>query len=340
MGNLLPAERKHNPNNQGGTPRKNTFGKRPPQARKKREQPAEVGLSKNLTIVLALTVVVLSFAVAFLAFQINNLKTANREKELEITRLTKDIEILTEQNEQETVAATVNYNDVPEKPGPETVEGAENPDVAEIQKFNYEELLAKSSSMIRSSNKVSYYICNDKAALRLIEDSHLEYLISKSNGEYYNVLLFGTYEPDWVTELLKWEERKSQLLSTAVASSTENGTNTALRNFKMPEELNGLEASKQDYVMGIQLLSTTSEEEVSKKIWKLRNEEIPAYIFSYPIKYTNNFRYSLQVDIFPNRKKAVEYQNILKSDLRDFYLEIINVDVTGSYPRELFDYTE
>ncbi len=339
MGNLLPADRNTNTNTKNNAGKNQ--GKRPPQARKKREQPAEVGLSKNLTVILAVTVVALSFAVAFFAFQINGLKTSNREKDLEITRLTKDIEILkTEQHEEETTPATVNYAAVPENPGPETVEGSENPEVAEVQKFNYEELFAQSSIMVSSSKKVSYYVCNDKAALRLIEDSGLEYLISKANGNYYNVLLIGTYEPEWIKELQQWEERKAQLLSTMVASSTENSTGTTVSTFKMPEELNGLEAVKQEYVAGIQLMSTPSEEEVSKKIWKLRNEGVAAYIFSYPINYSNKSQYTLQIDIFPSRKKAVEYQEILKSDFRDFYLGLIDADVTRSYPRGLFDYTE
>jgi len=340
MGNLLPAERHPNKNSATSAGRSGRE-KRPPQARKRREQPAEVGLSKNLTAILAVIVIILSFAVAFFAVQINTLKTSNREKDLEITRLTNDMEILKDaQQENETVTATVNYAEIPENPGPETADGSENPGVAEVQKFNFEELFARSSTMISSAKKLSYYICNDKAALRLIEDSGLEYVISKSSGNYYNVLLIGSYEPDWVKELSQWEERKKQLLATIVASSTENSTDTAVNTFKMPEELNGLEASRQDYGAGIQLLSTPSEEEISKIVWKLRNEEIPAYIYSYPINFSNKSQYTLQIDIFPNRKKAVEYLDILKSDFRDLYLTLIERDITGSYPREIFDYTK
>jgi hypothetical protein len=339
MGTLTPAGKSNNENPRSKKSSRASSGKQPQQARKKREQSPEIGLSRNFTIILAFTVVVLGFTVAFFAFQINGLKVSNREKDLEITRLTKDVEILKSENPDEaTTSATVNYAQVPENPGPGTVDGAENPEVAEVQKFNFEDLFNKSSTMIRQTQKISYYICNDKGALRLIEDSGMAYLLSKSEGIYYNVILFGSYEPDWIKELLRWEERKNQLLSTLSATSTENSTDTTMNTFKMPEELHGLEATKQEQVTAIQLMSSTNEEEISKKIWKLRNEDIPAYIYAYPVNYSNTYRYTLQIDMFPTRNEAVEYQNIMKAEFRDFYLQLISADVTRGYPRGIFGF--
>lgn len=306
------------------------------ESKKSKPQPAEVGLSRNQTLFLSLIVVGLSLTVFSLSFWVSNLTTQNSEKELVINRLTQEIELAQNKNAIETPQPTLTYGKLPSDPSPDTSEETVNPDVAEIQKFNFEEIFDNSEILISQNQKKSYYICNEKAALRLIEDSGLKYLISKNPDLNYNVLLLGDYEPKWVNELAEWEERKNRLLTTVSEQSTASNDPANPSNvFKMPEELEGLEAVKQEYLVGIQILSSSSRDEVNKKVWILRNEDIPAYIYSYPKNYSTAFQYTLQIDMFPGREDAKEYQIVLNREYRDFYLEMISNDVTRGYPRNI-----
>ena len=236
----------------------------------------------------------------------------------------------------ETISATVSYEDLPSDPSPDVAENAQNPDVAQIQTFNYDELFERSQILVTQNQRKTYYICNEKAALRLIEDSGMEYLISEHPDSKYNLLILGDWEPDWVVQLQEWEERKNRLLTTISRQSTSTDTATQTTNvFQMPEELEGLEAQKQDLLIGIQILSSSSRDEVNKKVWILRNEGIPAYIYSYPKNYTQVYQYTLQVNFFPAREEALAYQNLLTQEHRDLFLEMISNDVSRGYPRNI-----
>ena len=305
-------------------------------AKKEKNQPGEVGLSKNQTVFLAIAVIGLSLAVVVLAFWIQMLTTESEEKELVINRLEREIQVLNNERTEETVVATVSYNELPDDPSPDTSEDAQNPDVAQIQQFNYQEIFDQSQTLVTQNQRKTYYICNEKAALRLIEDSGLNYLISEHPDSKYNLLLLGDFEPDWVIQLQEWEERRNRLLTTVSQQATASVNATATTDaFQMPEELQGLEAQKQDYLIGIQILSSSSREEVNKKVWILRNENIPAYIYSYPKNYSTSYQYTLQVNMFPTREEAIAFQSVLNQEYRDFFLEMIGNDVTRSYPRNI-----
>ncbi len=305
-------------------------------AKKEKDNHGEVGLSKNQTVFLAIAVIGLSLAVMVLAFWIRTLTTVSEEKQLVINRLEREIEVLSNERSDETETATVSYNELPEDPSPETSEEAQNPDMAQIQQFNYHEVFDQAQIIVTQNQRKTYYICNEKAALRLIEDSELDYIISEHPDSKYNLLLLGDYESDWVRQLQEWEEGRYQLLTTVSQhpTATDDSTATA-ETFKMPEELEGLEAQKQDYLIGIQILSSSSREEVNKKVWILRNENIPAYIYSYPKNYSTSHQYTLQVNMFPAREEAIDYQTVLNQEYRDIFLEMIGNDVTRSYPRNI-----
>ncbi len=304
--------------------------------KKEKKQQGEVGLSKNQTVFLAIAVIGLSLVVITLAFWIRTLTTESEEKQLVINRLEREIDVLNNQRQEEVVAATASYDDLPDDPSPDTSDEAENPDVALIQQFNYQEIFDQSEMIVTQNQRKTYYICNEKAALRLIEDSGLDYLISEHPDSKYNLLLLGEYEPNWVQELQEWEERRNRLLTTISQQATNTGNSTTTADtFKMPEELEGLQAQKQDYLIGIQILSSSSREEVNKKVWILRNEDIPAYIYSYPKNYSTSFQYTLQVNMFPDREEAIAFQTVLNQEYRDIFLEMIGNDVTRSYPRNI-----
>ena len=336
MNKLLPVGK-------GTAKRKNTNKKesgirlgKSSDGKKVKSQRGEVGLSKNQTVFLAVAVIGLSLTVILLAFWIRTLTTQRAEKQLVINRLEREIEVLNNEHSAETIAATVSYDELPEDPSPDTSEEAQNPDVAQIQQFNYRELFDQSQILVTQNQRKTYYICNEKAALRLIEDSGLDYLISEHPDSMYNLLILGDYEPDWVQELQDWEERRNRLLTTVSqqATATEVATTTA-EAYKMPEELEGLEAYQQDYLIGIQILSSSSRDEVNKKVWILRNEDIPAYIYSYPKSYSTSYQYTLQINLFPDREEALDYQSVLNQEYRDFFLEMIGNDVTRGYPRNI-----
>jgi cell division protein FtsL len=336
MNNLLPVGKETSKSKQ--TNKKSTgirLGKTS-DAKKERNRQAEVGLSKNQTVFLAIAVIGLSLAVIVLAFWIRTLTTQSEEKQLVINRLEREIEVLNNEHQDETVVASVTYNALPEDPSPDTSDEAQNPDVAQIQQFNYQEIFDQSQMIVTQNQRKSYYICNEKAALRLIEDSGLDYLISEHPNSKYNLLLLGDYEPEWISELQEWEERRNRLLTTVSQQATDSeNAATTLETFNMPEELEGLEAQKQDYLIGIQILSSSSREEVNKKVWILRNENIPAYIYSYPKNYSTSYQYTLQVNMFPTREEAIEFQSVLNQEYRDIFLEMIGNDVTRSYPRNI-----
>src|SRR6056297_212350 len=189
-------------------------------AKKEKKQPGEVGLSKNQTVFLAIAVIGLSLAVVVLAFWIQMLTTESEEKELVINRLEREIQVLNNERTEETVVATVSYNELPDDPSPDTSEEAQNPDVAQIQQFNYQEIFDQSQTLVTQNQRKTYYICNEKAALRLIEDSGLNYLISEHPDSKYNLLLLGDFEPDWVRQLQEWEERRNLLLTTVSQQAT------------------------------------------------------------------------------------------------------------------------
>jgi len=304
--------------------------------KKVKPQPGEVGLSKNQTVILAVVVVGLSLSILVLTFWIRTLMTQREERQLVINRLEQEIEVLNNNGTNETISATVSYEDLPSDPSPDVAENAQNPDVAQIQTFNYDELFERSQILVTQNQRKTYYICNEKAALRLIEDSGMEYLISEHPDSKYNLLILGDWEPDWVVQLQEWEERKNRLLTTISRQSTSTDTATQTTNvFQMPEELEGLEAQKQDLLIGIQILSSSSRDEVNKKVWILRNEGIPAYIYSYPKNYTQVYQYTLQVNFFPAREEALAYQNLLTQEHRDLFLEMISNDVSRGYPRNI-----
>jgi len=338
--------------------------------KKVKSPPGEVGLSKNQTVILAVVVIGLSLAVLLLAFWIRMLMTQREERQLVINRLEQEIEVLNNNGIDETVNATVSYDDLPSDPSPDVAENAQNPDVAQIQTFNYDNLFEQSQILVTQNQRKTYYICNEKAALRLIEDSGLDYVISEHPDSNYNLLLLGDWEPEWVVQLQEWEERKKRLLTTISqqATSSEAATQTAnsfqmpeeleerkkrllttisqqatsseaatqtANSFQMPEELEGLEAQKQDLLIGIQILSSSSREEVNKKVWILRNEGIPAYIYSYPKNYSQVYQYTLQVNLFPTREEALVYQEVLTQEHRDLFLEMISNDVSRGYPRNI-----
>ncbi len=301
-----------------------------------KHQPGEVGLSKNQTVILAVVVVGLSLAVFILAFWIRTLMSQREERQLVINRLEQEIEVLNNNGIDETVSATVSYENLPSDPSPDVAENAQNPDVAQIQTFNYDDLFDRSQILVTQNQRKTYYICNEKAALRLIEDSGMDYMISEHPDSNYNLLLLGDWVPEWVVQLQEWEERKNRLLTTISqqATSSEAATQTA-NPFQMPEELEGLEAHKQDLLIGIQILSSSSREEVNKKVWILRNEGIPAYIYSYPKNYSQVYQYTLQVNLFPTREEALVYQEVLTQEHRDLFLEMISNDVSRGYPRNI-----
>lgn len=304
--------------------------------KKVKPQPGEVGLSRNQTVILAVVVVGLSLAILVLAFWIRTLMTQREERQLVINRLEQEIEVLNNNGTNETISATVSYEDLPSDPSPDVAENAKNPDVAQIQTFNYDDLFEHSQILVTQNQRKTYYICNEKAALRLIEDSGMEYLISEHPDSKYNLLILGDWEPEWVVQLQEWEERKNRLLTTISRQSTSTNTATQTTNaFQMPEELEGLEVQKQDLLIGIQILSSSSRDEVNKKVWILRNEGIPAYIYSYPKNYSQGYQYTLQVNLFPAREEALAYQNVLTQEHRDLFLEMISNDVSRGYPRNI-----
>src|SRR6056297_1857002 len=251
MNKLLPVGK-------GTAKRKNTTKKesgirlgKSTDSKKPKAQHGEVGLSKNQTVFIAIVVIGLSLTVFLLGFWIRTLTTEKSEKQLVINRLEREIEVLNSEYSDETVAATISYDELPEDPSPDTSDEALNPDVVQIQQFNYRELFEQSQILVTQNQRKTYYICNEKAALRLIEDSGMDYLISEHPDSMYNLLILGNYEPDWVQELQEWEERRNRLLTTVSqqATATEVATTTA-EAFKMPEELEGLEAYQQDYLIG------------------------------------------------------------------------------------------
>ncbi len=336
MNKLLPvgkgAAKKENAKKQGSGIR---LGRSSDQKKSEPSQ-GEVGLSKNQTVFLAVVVIGLSLTVIVLGFWIRMLTTESEEKQLVINRLEQEIEVLNDEGNYETVAASVSYKQLPGDASPDVSEEAQNPEVAQIQQFNYQELFDESQILITQNQRKSYYICNDKAALRLIEDSGMDYLISENPDSKYNLLILGDYEPDWVRDLEEWEERKNRLLTTVSQQATTSEDSTTTANvFIMPEELEGLEAERQDYLVGIQILSSSSRDEVNKKVWILRNEDIPAYIYSYPKNYSTDYQYTLQINMFPSRDEALAFQSVLNQEYRDFFLEMISNDVTRSYPRNI-----
>jgi len=342
LNNLLPKNKSSQKNKKK---RSKKFNLGPTGTReKKSKSDADVGLSRGQTIFLAVVVVSLAVAVGALSFWINMLINENEQHELMITRLEQEITRpatdTEDEKEENTTPATKNYADIPDETGPDVVAGAENAQLAEKKEFIYDEYFESSKQIINQWEKLTYYTCNEKAALRLIEDSGLAYMISRNPDPAYNLVLFGDYRPPWIDELEEWERRRSQAVSEYAQSSDASPTDAATDAnafFEMPEELEGLEVEQQDVMMGIQLLSSTSEKEVRELVWVLRNEMIPAYIYSYPQEYTNKRRYTLQIGIFPNREQAKEFQEVMKKEERDFYLELIQRDVVNSYIRMIIE---
>jgi len=336
MDNLKPKHRDGNKNNSSvGRGYLGPIPQHVEVSRKKEKNPedeqGDVALSKGQTIFVSSLVIILSVTVGFLFIWIYNLQNDNREKDLVIRNLRGTIESL--ENEitvaaSETEVPTSTYSAIPENVLPNTQDGLENPEIAVKEEFEYEKFFKNSENIINERQNITFYVCNDKAALRLIRDSQLPYLITQNSSEKFNLLLLGDYHPSWINELKELEEKRKQLLFSNInSSSTETTSGETDNALTIPEELAGLEAQEMDRFWCIQMMADTALEKLTSKVNILRNENIPAFLYNYKTS-TDKDMYSMRVGFFSSYEEAEKYS---KSMNRTQYLELLGKDISDRF---------
>lgn len=301
--------------------------------RKSGEEQGDVALSKGQTIFLSSLVIILSLVVGFLFIWIYNLQNENREKDLVIRNLRGTIasmeKEITEEETKTTAVATDTYSDIPSNVLPKTLDGLENPKIAMEEIFKYEMIFKESENIISEKQNITFYICNDKGALRLIRDSQLPYLIYKNSSEKYNLLLLGDYHPSWIEKLKDYEEKmKSDLLNSSTQPSTVTSPETAA---SLPEDLVGLFAEEMDRFWCIQILADSNIEKLNQMTGILKNEGIPAFLYSYQTSMDKTM-YSMRIGFFSSYEEAEIYS---KNMNRTQYIELIRKEIDNRFIKQM-----
>ncbi len=301
-------------------------------AKPKSPEEKEALLGGNAIRFLGLIIVVLSFAILLLVFWNLTLSTQQDTHALSIRRLEREINDLRDQVPSEELLAslaTATYARIPEHLGPTMVEGAENPSIAQQEEFAFEVFSRNSEMILNERTTVTYYICNDLAALRLIRDSKLPYIISRYSADRYNLILFGNYIPQWVQTLqLFYEEENRRILSQAAATPTTDPAQAIL-----PAELRGLHAEIYPNLFTIQIIANTNLDQIRSQANILRNEGIPCFLYSVTSPTTRNLMYSLQIGQFPVLDEARRYMEAMNAPK---YLELIRKQISDRYIRKIF----
>lgn len=278
---------------------------------------------------LGLIVVALSFGVLLLVFWNLTLATQQDTHTLSIRRLEREISELRDQvpsDELLASLATMTYAAIPEHLGPRVVDGAENPTIAQQEQFDFEVFFRNSEMILSERTSITYYICNDLAALRLIRDSKLPYIVSRYSADRYNLLLFGDYRPQWVETLKRYHEDENRRVLTQAA--TPDTTEPSI----LPAELKGLYAEIYPNLFTIQIVANTNLDQIRSQANILRNEGIPCFLYSVISPTTRNPMYSLQVGQFPVLEESRRYMEAMNSQK---YLELIRKQISDRYIRKI-----
>lgn len=343
MDNLQPIHRK-----QGGSRvtqraefRKGYMGPTipaPPQP-KKPKAPNRIGLSALQGQLLAIVVIALALAVVLMGFWINRLLTERQDKNLIIQNLSSRVQNLeTVAQEYETTLSgthSASYRPLPTDLTAPIAPGIENPDMAKKESFEFERFFKNAQTTIYEGKPLTFYICNDQAALRLIRDSQLPYLLSAYSDNEYSLVLIGRYEPAWVIQLDNLQKIRREFMSqliTLSASPTRTGTATVVPSIpEIPEDLQGLELRRLYTLYNIQISADSSLEKLKTQVGILRNEGIPAFVYGYSSSGTN-LLYSLRIGLFPTDQDAKKYSERMD---RVLYRELIHKEITDRFIRQL-----
>jgi len=334
MDNLTPKHHTENSNifkNLGTNSRSTSVsGFNSKTSKKKYQGDDEVGLSKEHSILLGITIIILSLAVVFLGLWIYHLSAVNIESTLIIKNLEEKVsklqlEVIEPDGTHPTNISTSNYTTIPNVMSPNTDVGMQNPTIAKEEQFDFDTLFKESDLVVEKNNSISYYVCNAKAALRLIRDSQLPYLISKNTDDSYNLVLLGDYTPSWIEKLSILQ--KEIQLAVFKSVETTSGTDTTVIEPvpQIPDELKGLEVEKQNKIYSIQLLADTNLEKITGKANILKNDDIPVFLYKYFKSETQKYWYSLRIGYFQERNDAEIYSSHMN---RTRYFELIakNID--------------
>ncbi|HNR63501.1 MAG TPA: SPOR domain-containing protein [Thermotogota bacterium] len=306
---------------------------------KKPKASNRLGLSPVQGQLLAIIVISLALAVVLLGFWINRLLTERQNKDFIIQNLSSRVQNLENvaQEYETTLAGTPadTYRPLPTDISATVAPGIENPDMAKKESFEFERFFKNAEITIYEGKPLTFYICNDQAALRLIRDSQLPYLLSAYSDNEYSLVLIGRYEPAWVVQLDNLQKIRREFMNhliTLSASPTQTGTSTALPSIpEIPEDLQGLELRRLYTLYNIQISADSSLEKLKTQTGILRNEGIPAFIYGYSSSGTS-LLYSLRVGIFPTDQDAKKYSEQMD---RVLYRELIHKEITDRFIRQL-----
>lgn len=302
----------------------------PKRRNKAAEKDEKIGLGRVQTTLLAISVISLAVIVGFLSIWINLLISDKNENQLVINSLIDEMQTLKNGSSQafgNFSSSTPTYAAIPESVKPEIQEGVTNPVVAVQEEFQFEKFFKNSELTIKSNQKLTYYVCNGQAALRLIRDSQLPYCLSKMANDSFSLILFGDYQPSWIVQLQNLQE----IINNAIFSSiSANATDQVLPvSTQVPEELKGLTAKKIDQTYIIQILADSNLEKLKSQVNILRNEGISAFIYSYGLTGPTN-NYSLRIGFFPTNSEADNYSKAMN---RDKFLQLIGKDISDRFVR-------
>ncbi|HRW91848.1 MAG TPA: LapA family protein [Thermotogota bacterium] len=338
MDNLQPVHRKKSQGREVSRKENFLFPVSREEKKKKPDPvPGEVGLSRWQVQLLTILLIGMCLCVGLLAVWITSLLSDIQQRDLKIQNQTQQIASL-QQNDSlapSTPVSTPAFVPLPEDLEPGIAQGVENPQVAVSDAFHFEEFFLNSVLTLEESRALTYYICNDKAALRLIRDSGLPYFISRYSTSQYSLLLVGTYEPSWVVELENLRKIRQEMLLEASQIPGAGDTTAATSASAIPQippTLEGLEVRRVNLLYSIQVLAEADRDRVEQKAAVLRNQGIPAYVFSFRTSGARSAMNSLRVGVFPTDIDAKNYSSTMDSAL---YLELINKKIGDRFIRQL-----
>jgi len=343
MENLQPIHRKQGGNrvNQRAEFNKGYLGPAIPvePQPKKPKASNRLGLTSVQGQLLAIVVIALALTVVLMGFWINRLITERQSKDFIIQNLGSCIRSLetVAQEFETTLSGTPSdtYRPLPADITATVSPGINNPDMAMKESFEFERFFKNAEITIFEGKPLTFYICNDQAALRLIRDSQLPYLLSAYSDNEYSLVLIGRYEPAWVVQLDNLQKIRKEFMSqliTLTASPTQTGTATVLPSIpEIPKDLQGLELRRLYTLYNIQISADSSLEKLKTQTGILRNEGIPAFIYGYSSSGTK-LLYSLRVGIFPTDQDARKYSEQMD---RVLYRELIHKEITDRFIRQL-----